>query len=401
MLPSRLFFCVLLFTTSLLAQSRPFLPPVDYAAGLMPAFVAIGDVNNDGKLDLVTANEGSFGGGGVSVLLGKGDGTFNAALNYPMGYELRSVALADFNGDGKLDLAATNFNARGRGELLVALGNGDGSFQSANVYATGPTPLSLAVGDFNHDHIPDVVVTADTFEPGYVVVFVGNGDGTFQRPTKYVATRSFPVFVSVSDFNEDGNQDLAVASEGGSVSILLGNADGTFQHQLHFFGGSILLSLAVADVNGDGHQDIVSADTPDAAVQVLVGGGNASFQFAKQFAVSADPASVVVADFNNDGKPDIVTANPSSQNLTLLYGNGDGTFQAPRLFGSGPSLSAATADLNGDGWPDLVIAQGSANKVSVLLNAGGASHSSTTSSSCSIRATARSCMVVGSVAAIP
>src|SRR5581483_412407 len=321
----RLFFFALLFTTPLLAQS-PFLPPVDYAAELQPAFVAIGDVNNDGNLDLVTANQGNFGGGGVSVLLGRGDGTFDTALNYPMGYDVRSVALADFNGDGEVDLAATNFNARGRGELLVALGNGDGSFQAPKVYSAGPTPLSLAVGDFNHDHTPDVVVTADTSQPGYVVVFLGNGDGTFQGSTKYVTTRSFPVFVAVSDFNEDGNPDLAVASEGGSVSILLGNADGTFQHQLHFFGGSILLSLAIADLNGDGHQDIVSADTADAAVEVLLGDGNANFQFAKQFAVLADPASVVVADFNHDGKPDIVTANPTSQNLALLFGNGDGTF---------------------------------------------------------------------------
>jgi hypothetical protein len=333
-----------------------FQQAVNYAAGSSPRSVAVGDFNGDGKLDLAVANSG------VSVLLGNGDGTFQTARNFPAGSTPLSVSVGDFNGDGKLDLAVANYDHFGSGTVSVLLGNGDGSFGSARSFAAGTRPFSVAVGDFNGDGRPDLAVT--NRDSDNVSVLVANGDGSFQQAVNYAAGSS-PRSVAVGDFDGDGLLDLAVANFGSdNVSVLLGNGDGTFQTAQSYAAGSHPWSVAVGDFNGDGLPDLAVAHTGSANVSVLLGNGDGSFQTARNFPAQGTN-SVAVGDFNGDGFLDLVTTG------SVLLGNGDGSFQAARNFptGSAPQ-SVAVGDFNGDGLLDLAVANNRSNDVSVLLGNG-------------------------------
>jgi hypothetical protein len=198
----------------------------------------------------------------------------------------------------------------------VLLGNGDGTFQPAVNYAAGPMPRSIAVGDFNGDGKPDLAVaeegTAHSFTDSAVSVLLGNGDGTFQPAVNYGAG-SMPVSVAVGDFNGDGKPDLVVADLGlvannSGVSVLLGNGDGTFQDAVGFnfdAGATYPESIAVGDFNGDGKPDFAVANTQFPAISVLLGNGDGTFQTAVNFDAKLGPRFVAVGDFNGDGKPDL------------------------------------------------------------------------------------------------
>lgn len=239
-----------------------------YVTGSQGSSVAVGDVNNDGKLDLAVAS-----GSGTSIFLGNGDGTFNTSGIYYPGRD--AVLLADLNHDGKLDLAVTNENA---GTISISLGNGDGAFGDSTTYPAGFGPISIAIGDFNQDGNPDLVVanasSADTGTGGTTVsVFLGNGDGTFKPRASY-PVGSEPTSVAVGDFNKDGKLDLIVAvfdvGEGDAVSLLLGNGDGTFQPPVEYMAGTGPDFVLAADLNHDGLLDVVAANSNSNDVSVLL-----------------------------------------------------------------------------------------------------------------------------------
>jgi hypothetical protein len=218
-----------------------FLAPLAFDAGAGPSSVAVGDFNGDGHLDLAVANTD-----GLSVLLGKGHGSFQTAQSCSA--RGGSLAVADMNGDGKLDLVTSG------GSLL--LGNGDGTFQAARTFPVGIGPFSVAVGDFNGDGHLDLAVANSG--SGTVSVLLGNGDGSFQTARTFSAG-SFPQSVAVGDFDGDGHLDLAVANFGfpeagvpGTVSVLLGNGDGTFQPAGNFPAGGGPRSVAVGDYHSSG-----------------------------------------------------------------------------------------------------------------------------------------------------
>jgi serine/threonine protein kinase len=233
-----------------------------YNVGTNPTSVAVADLNGDGKLDLVVSNQNCSHSGGpcvagtVSVLLGNGDGTFQAHKEYAAGLGPNWVAVGDFNGDGKLDLAVVN----GQGPnytsaLLLLLGNGDGTFQAPTKYALKTNGTSVAAADFNRDGKLDLAVVDNI---GLVSVFLGNGDGTFRTRVDYPAGFLPYGSIGIGDFNGDGSLDLAVASGGSnSVTILFGNGDGTFQPQGVRFGtGLVPQGVAVGDFNGNGRLDL-------------------------------------------------------------------------------------------------------------------------------------------------
>ena len=180
---------------------------MNYPAGLGLWSIAVGDFNGDGKTDVVVANFGAVNlpTNYVSVLLGNGDGTFQAAVNYGVGPNPTSVVVADFNGDGRADIATanSNFNAnsQGNGNVSVLLGNGDGTFQQAMNYEAGSAPYSLSVGDFDGDGNADLVVT--NIASNNLSVLLGNGDGTFRVALNY-PVGSGPASVAIGDFNGDG-----------------------------------------------------------------------------------------------------------------------------------------------------------------------------------------------------
>jgi hypothetical protein len=358
-----------------------FQTTTDFATGAGPIAVAWADVNGDGKLDLITANSAA---GTVSVLLGNGDGTFQAPVNYLAGVGPDSIQVGDFNGDGHLDIAVTDggsSSAQGH-TVAVLLGNGNGTFQAPSFFNVGMGPAGLAVGDFNGDGKLDIATA--NMASNTVSILLGNGDGTFQTAKSALAGVN-PSAIAVGDFNGDGNLDLAVTDENlqggaGQVSVLWGRGDGTFRSPMNFFVGAMPTAVVVADVNGDGAPDLIVADSGglpgsnSGDVSVLLNRGTGTFLAAQHYATNTGTHSVTVADVNGDGKPDIVTADPGADTVSVLLGNGNGVFSAPVSFGVGahPRFVAA-ADFNGDGGTDLVTANtGSATfpgqNVSVLLN---------------------------------
>ena len=258
------------------------------------------DLNNDGNLDIVTANDGD---NTVSVLLGNGDGTFQAAASYPVGAEPSDVAVGDFNGDGNPDIVTAD---SGAGTISVLLGRGDGTFLlPAATYSVGSSrPIAVAVGDFGNGHVD--IVTADDVADGTVSVLLGNGDGTFLPPVTY-AVGSYPRRVALGDLG-NGELDIVTANDGdNTVSVLLGNGDGTFTADpFHSAGlpagtftvGNVPLGVAVGDF-GNGILDIVTADAnPDengdyvspGRVSVLLGNGKGNFQSAVSYPVGKGTA---------------------------------------------------------------------------------------------------------------
>ena len=351
-----------------------------YAAGSNPKAVTVGDFNGDGIPDLALANLGAAIGdpGTVSILLGNGDGTFQAAGNYAAGLTSFGVAVGDFNGDGMFDVAVANYGDAylNHASVSILLGKGDGTFQAGPDCPAGQAACSLAVADFNGDGIPDLAVAHSTTE-GTVSILLGNGDGSFQEAASYT-TGSLSNDVTVGDFNGDGIPDLAVANAGDhTVSILLGNGDGTFRAAVNVKAGTLVATVVVGDFNGDGIADLAAVNVLSSNVSVLLGNGDGTFQVAVNYAVGPGIKSsptLAVADCNSDGIADLVVVFGGG--VRVLLGQGDGTFQTTALSyvaGSYP-LSAAVADFNGDGWPDLAVAywgsEGSGGGVAVLLNDG-------------------------------
>jgi hypothetical protein len=241
-----------------------FQPAKNFSAGDQPTELVMGDFNRDGKPDLAVGNRTQ---NTVSILLGNGDGAFRAPLSYPTGITPYSLATGDFNLDGNLDLAVANSASH---NVSVLLGNGDGTFQEARNYLadTGHWgAYSVAVGDFNGDKKPDLAVA--NFSDNTVGVLLGNGDGTFQSEEVF-KTGDWPFDVAVEDFNGDGKLDLVSANNSNTLSLLLGNGDGSFQAVQNYPTGYSPCSVAVGDFNGDGKPDVALADRGDGTISVLL-----------------------------------------------------------------------------------------------------------------------------------
>jgi hypothetical protein len=316
----------------------------------------VGDFNGDGHLDIAVCNSGFPDyKATVSILLGNGDGTLQPAQTFAAGTGLSALVAADFNGDGKLDLAVANtgIDRDYKGTVSLLLGNGDGTFGPAQSYVISSQSglmLSLAVGDFNGDGTPDLVAVDAGNYPNYEgtgSVLLGNGDGTFQ-PALTFSAGSRPLAVAVGDFNGDGNQDLVTAAQLAEreVRVYLGNGDGTFQAGQTFAEDGAPVAVAVGDFNGDGLADLalVDAEFPNFldrgnTVTVLSGKDDGSFVSPhhflvdpQHFVVGGNPASLAVGDFNGDGHLDLAVAdyvNPGAVTILLNAGPGGGNSSRP------------------------------------------------------------------------
>ena len=370
---------LLLLPLQLTAQ---FNTHVDYPTGQAPFRVATGDFNGDAKLDLAVTNSAD---NTVSVLLGNGNGTFQPRVDYATGARPTSVVVADFNGDGKLDLAITNGSGN---SVSVLLGNGDGTFRPHVDYAVhlllsflDANPQFLVAADFDRDGKLDLAVAdyAGNNIWGSVSVLFGNGDGTFPEISQTtVFAGPSPSGIMAGDFDHDGEVDLAVPNNNpednyGSfgVSILLAYRDRYYSQQPPWYStGRNPRGGVVADFNSDGNLDLAIANSIDNDISVLFGDGQGSFWGPVNYPAGEYIQAVAGADFNLDSQLDLATANSGSNSVSVLLGNGDGTFEANVDYatGNGPN-SIAIGDFNGDGTPDIVTANYASNTVSVLLNA--------------------------------
>jgi hypothetical protein len=351
-----------------------------------PVAFASGDFNGDGKPDLVVWDfNKSTGMASLDVLLGNGDGSFTAPVTLAtktLTAVPPAIAIADLTGNGKLDIITDG---------LVFLGNGDGTFTAGPSFSTGNAPLvGIAVADFNGDGKPDLALVngAGTGSVGAgVTILMGNGDGSFQSGVTYDANDpalSDGVSVVAPDFNGDGKPDLAVSIFSGSTSILLNNGDGTFGPVGQTISGVTV--RAAADLRDDGKIDLIGTDGSQAVV--VLGNGDGTFQNPVAYAAGPNPFDVLAADLDGDGKPDLAvlgntqTAFAGGATISILKGKGDGTFAAPQTYytnqdpsssgsGAGQGLGLVAADFNGDGQPDIVFIN--SDTLSVLFNQGGGS----------------------------
>jgi hypothetical protein len=346
---------------------------VAYDSGLGPSSVAVADFNGDGKADLAVTDAGPFvtgAAGFVSILLGNGNGTFQAARDYAAGNAPNSVANADLNGDGKPELVVAD-GAR----LWVLLGNGDGTFESPVSDAAGGSAVLVTIGDFNNDGKKDLVAADSS---GGIGVLLGNGNGAFQTAVNY-PTATGASAIAAADLNGDGKLDLIVAnSTGNYVSVLLGNGNGTFQTAVNNPAGTAPHSVAIGDLNGDGKPDLAVAASggpgSDAAL-VLLSNGNGTFQMAVPYGADALPQAIAVGDFNGDGKADLAVANYFSSDASILLGNGNGTFQPAVNYAVGNTpFSLAVSDFAGDSKADLAVVNRSDLTVFLSLRAAPDDH---------------------------
>jgi len=343
--------------------------PVSSVSFTETAFGSVGyvglvtaDFNRDGKLDLAGH---TFWDDTVAVFLGNGDGTFAPGAIYDecAAAGLPNMAMGDFNGDGFVDLVTG-----GCGEVTILLGNGDGTFRQGGSFAVGgPGPGNFAVGDFNRDGKLDIAV-ADA--NNYVSVLFGNGDGTFQTPVDYDLNDEVQT-IAVGDFDGDGNLDLAVGGTS-AVYILLGSSDGVFRN-----GTAIPLAttnahdLIAVDLNGDGKLDLPLADGYLNQLTVMLGNGDGTFRDGGDYPTPGiGPNAPAAADFRANGILDLVVPQCcGNANVSYYEGNGDGTFQAPVVYPAGFAVRSPTVgDFNGDGRLDMAVGNQYADNILIFLN---------------------------------
>ncbi len=352
------------------AECHPFPSNPIYLEDQNPS-VQVGDFNGDGIIDAAAYTQS-----GITVLLGRGDGTFRVAGTYPPSRTSASAGftVGDFNHDGKLDIAVTNASAF----LSVLLGNGDGTFQPPVQSAITSYTGFLGVGDFNGDGKLDLVgIPADQFGVSVVEILLGNGDGTFQSPVSYSVDIN-PTQASVGDFNGDGKLDLAVADAGiledpgHTVSILLGNGDGTFQSQVEYQVGDQPFGITTADFNGDGALDLATANYLSGTVSVLFGKGDGTFGAGRTYSAGHPyaPYGIAAVQFQAGENPGLAVATLAG--VFILVNKGSGAFLPAQGYSPG-SGQVLAADLNGDGKSDLVLSAGAYDEgsgVAVLLGKG-------------------------------
>ena len=348
--------------------------------GVSPEAVVNSDFNGDGHLDLATANEGFFSNGaGVEVLLGDGTDSFTDTNQFPADVNPISLDIGDFNGDSHVDLAVAN---HGSGDVSVLLGKGDGTFGAPTNYAVGGGcaspgaifPEALVVGFFNADAHPDLAVA--NFGCNSVSILLGKGDGTFGDATNIDAGIG-PDALATGDFNGDGNLDLVVPLTGEVfAAVLLGRGDGTFVSTPDGApDGDVTLfaEVAVGDLNGDRNADLAFANGDPfngGMISVALGQGDGTFGDATNYQFGDATTSVALADFNADSVTDVATTDNLSPAVWVLLGAGNGTLMSPMRFTATDPNWVTVGNFNADPLPDMATADPitGRDRVSVLLN---------------------------------
>jgi hypothetical protein len=351
------------------APATGLFPEQAYQTGDSPSAFVLKDFNQDGYIDLVTSNKGS---NNVSIRLGQADGSFGSRTDYLSGYDSSALQAGDFNHDGYLDLATTSYRwwlgGTSESQISILLGNGDGSFVAPVNFAVGTRPVSIAIDDLNHDGNLDIA-TANA-DGNSISVLLGNGDGTFSNRQDFNTSR--PDKVAIADIDGDGNLDLIVSSS--TVSVLKGRGDGSFLSSTPLFNESVY-AFALSDVNRDGKTDIVTAGNYG-IISIWSGQGNGGFVRSTSLWTGTSINALTIADLDRDGNVDIVGAGRTNSftaedHLTVFSGDGKNNFKtaADYVIKFYPN-AIALADLDRDGYLDLAALSTSNSNTSVFLSNG-------------------------------
>jgi hypothetical protein len=345
-------------------------PP--HGGGLNPIAIGAGDVNGDGKLDLMVLGALTQHGSGIytgpSTFYNQGDGTFGPIVETGLGAGLFAsyMTVADIDSTGPA-FVITGLSAYG-----VAIFEDGGLGTQLVIPNTGAIfyGAMVAVADVNRDGLLDLVIP-EFLGPGTssLSIFLSQGGGTFGTRID-VATAPQPQWVTVGDLNGDGNPDLAVvgAITSDVVSVYWGDGHGGFGSSTDFGTGSGAARVAMADVMGAGHTDLIVTKSADDTVSILAGDGHGGFAPHIDFPTGPSPGAIAVADLNGDGCPDLAIANLGSNTVTVLLNDGHGGFasRTDYVVGTGPN-SVVLADFNGDGVLDLAVSNGGANTITVYF----------------------------------
>ncbi|WP_257666067.1 BspA family leucine-rich repeat surface protein [Parapedobacter tibetensis] len=342
-----------------------FIESKDHSDGLA-WFVTTADVNDDGHADIVVVNNdwlSTFPSPyNVAILLNDGNGDFEPPAIYSFDDPPAAVAVGDLNQDGHLDLAVILGSATN--SLAILLNEGDGTFSEAAYYGVGSGLSGIVIGDFDHDGALDIA-TSNFGES--VAVLLNNGDGTFVAPVTYPVAGGTQL--AIGDLDGDGYADLA-ASNGGanSVSVLLNQGDGTFAAQVSYPTGNYARCVAIGDLNDDDAADLVVVNRNSGNVSILLNKGDGTFLPHELYDAGENTDSVIIGDLNDDDKPDLAIVNVNGRTLSILLNNGDGTFADQFTVGlDGTPVSLAMDDFNNDSRRDIVVVHNISNDNITLL----------------------------------
>ncbi|MEG3970226.1 DUF4347 domain-containing protein [Microcoleus sp. T2B6] len=348
-----------------------FSTATNFSAGFSPTATPVsidtGDFNSDGFPDLAVLNLNSRD---ISILLGTGTGSFGTATNlFNPGNEIpNSIAVRDFNGDSKLDLAVANPLSGANGNFIsIRLGTGTGTFGNPTNLGQGINPRSIAAGDFNGDSKLDLATAP--LSGNNLSILLGDDTGSFSTPATINTGASLTI--ATADLNGDGKLDLVTSNNSATnnISVLLGDGTGNFSAPVNFSAGTGKHFVVTGDFNGDGKLDLAASNSLSQNVSVLLGDGTGNFGTATNFSVGSSPESVVAGDFNGDGKTDLSASNGGDNNVSVLLGDGTGSFGTAVNFSVGTiPRSIAAGDFNADGKLDLATPNFTSKDVSILLN---------------------------------
>ncbi len=325
-----------------------------------PKGIASADFNSDGKPDIAVADQNI---NRIFVLLGNGTGGIASSGTVSIGSNPHSIAIADFNGDSKKDIAFTNYSAN---NVSILLGDGLGGFSGPSNFSVSISPTGITSEDFNGDAKADLAV-AD-YMSNEVSILIGDGTGNFATAVNYTVGNG-PTAVISKDWDADGSKDLAVACYNSNfVTLLMGDGVGGFTPTTNYSSGVNPQGLTTADLNMDGKSDLIVANAGSNDVTVRLNTGGGAFASPVYFNAGTSPSAVTTADFNSDGKIDVAVCNSGSNDISVLPGDGFGALLTPSSFPTGSgAFSILTTDINNDTQLDLATSNSSTGDVSVLL----------------------------------
>jgi hypothetical protein len=356
--------------------------------GSNAAGITTADVNKDGNVDIITANQGSSN---VSVFLNNSDNTVASHVTYAMGTGAYSVIAADLNSDGYPDIITGNYNAN---TISVRLNNGNGTFAAVSHFNTGYVPRDIAGADIDGDGDIDIVVAnSDTDD---LSVLKNDGTGSFAA---HVTTPlgNLPAGIATADLNDDGYIDIAVTTLGAdSVLVLLNSGTGTFSSITRYATGDAPWGVSLADLNGDDAADLIVANSTSHTISVRFNNGSGVFGSATDYATANNPRGVAVGDVDGDGDLDIAVAAHDVGMVSLLKNNGSGVFAAAVNHATAAGThDVAFGDLSGDGDVDIVAASYESSTMNIIPNLYGPRIYSYSPSRASLSVTPTADIVIG------